>query len=163
MVDELLPVVNALVAAVGAEAVDEGFEGLGVFDEMGVVVAEESGAGVEGKSDGDDAGGGELVPEGGRAVETSDAVGFGFGEDGFCGVELAEALPESGFEEFLAGLGGFGGEAEEGAAVLGEVFEVEGLRAFVGEGGEEVGFTDAGEAGENDEVDVWEEGFEVGH
>ena len=154
--------VNTLVATMRTEAVEERFESFGVFDEVCVVGAEEAHAGVERQGNGNDAGTGELLPQGGGAVEAADAVGFGFGEDGFCGIELTEALPESGFEKFLTRLFGFGGEAEEGTTVLGEVFEVENLSSFSGESGEEMGFADAGETAEDDELELGEEGFEIG-
>lgn len=130
---------------------ESGFEGLGIIKEVRVLFFKELNAVGEGQGDDDDAGLREFFPEGGRALNGTDAVGFGLGEERFLGVEVAEGFPEAGFEELLAGLGRLGRVAEDGAAMFGQFFEVENLRALFFEVVKEDGFTTAGGAGEGDE------------
>ena len=145
--DELMPLVDLLVATERAELVEELAEIVGFVEKAGVVVEEELGPAGEGEADLGDGGGGEFFPQGGGKAAVTDAAGFGFDEDGLLGMEAFHGLVKGAFEEFLGRLGAE--VAEKGAAVIGEGFEVEGLGPGLAEVFEETGFAGARESGEN--------------
>ena len=105
------------------------------------------GAAGEGETNLGDGGGSELFPEGSGEATYADAAGFGFDKDWSLGMEAFHRLMEGAFEELLGRLGA--DVAEEGAAMIGEGFEVENLSAGLLEVSEEPGLAGARESGEH--------------
>ncbi len=124
-----MPALDLLVAVQAHQAVELRVQRGRVLREVGVVLHQQPHP-VGARQRQRDAGrGAHGIHQRRRHPQLADLLAFRFDEHGTGGIELAQAIPYHRFKRFLGGLRLAGQAAQHGAAVGGQLFQVEHLRA----------------------------------
>jgi len=125
-----LPAVDGGVALHFAQSVQTFTEAVAISQEVAIVLQQELHAGGQGHLNFDAGCRPQLVHQHARHAQAANGAAFAFSKHRLTWAQLPQSLPDCGLEGFLAGLRLPGQRAQNRAAVDGQRFQVQHLRAF---------------------------------